>query len=313
MTYTKSIATALVIILLISCKKPKTPDPGPEIKPVLDTLLAWQKVNLPEEINLSDIYFQNSQNGFFTFNNGINKSTDSGKTWQVAFLKTGGYSNFFPLSANTFFVNDQQSIGYSYTAGTTWANRQIASIQPKDIFFTSDAVGYVTSNLGLQRTVDTGRTWQPVINASSNGVWFFSNGKGVCFAGTNIYITNDGINWAQGQNLSLPNIQNGFYTMFFSDLNNGWLVAGDKIAKTTDGGITWTTQNRSHIIWDIHFVNNLVGYYCSTDEIYKSTDGGNTWSRVCKVAKQGLIEIYFTDENTGWACGQFGTLLRLKN
>ncbi len=313
MTVTKSFLTLLAITLFISCKKNKPPTPGPDIKPVSDTLLGWQKVNLPEEANITDIHFTDAQNGFFTSNTGISKTTDSGKTWQLSFVKTGGYSNFFPLSNTTFFVNDQQSIGYSYSAGATWTNRQFNGPIVKDIFFTSEAVGYVTSSQGLFRTADTGRTWQQVVNASSNGVWVFNNGKGICFAGTTIYTTNDGVNWTSGAALSVSNNQNGFYTMFFNGLTNGWLAAEDRIAKTTDGGLTWTIQNRPHRIFDIHFVNNLIGYYCTTDEIYKTTDGGGIWNRVCKVAKQGLVEIYFTDENTGWACGQYGTVLRYKN
>jgi photosystem II stability/assembly factor-like uncharacterized protein len=133
MTFIKSIFALTLCTLIISCKKNKTPDPGPEVKPLLDTLLGWQKINLPEEINVTDIYFSSAQNGFFTYNNGINKTADSGKTWQSSFVKTGGYTNFFPLSASTFFVNDPQGIGYSYNAGISWTNR-LGGSEPKDIF-----------------------------------------------------------------------------------------------------------------------------------------------------------------------------------
>lgn len=313
MTSTKSILVLLVLLAFASCRPDKNPTPGPNIKPVLDTLLGWQKVTLSEDINVSDIYFADGQNGFITTNTGVSKTTDSGKTWQSAFLKSAGYANFFPLSANTYFVNDQQSVGYSYNAGGTWTNRQFSGFGGKDIFFTSDAIGFMTSDQGLFRTADTGRTWQRVINSTTNGIWFFSNGKGICFSAANIYTSNDGISWTIGAPLSVSNITNGFYTMFFNGLNNGWLAAEDRICRTTDAGLTWTIQNRPHRVLDIHFVNNLTGFYCSTDEIYKTTDGGSTWNRVCRVAKQGLVEIYFTDENTGWACGQFGTVLRYKN
>ena len=86
----------------------------------------------------------------------------------------------------------------------------------------------------------------------------------------------------------------------------------EKIGKTADGGVNWTTQVRPHQAVDIQFINNLTGFYCSPDEIYKTTDGGNTWTRICKIADKRILEIFFLDENTGWACGLDGLLLRYK-
>lgn len=56
-------------------------------------------------------------------------------------------------------------------------------------------------------------------------------------------------------------------------------------------------------IHGIHFVNPSIGYLAVyMGGVYKTTDGGNTW-RLCQTAGRGDWDIHFINENLGWACG----------
>jgi len=68
----------------------------------------------------------------------------------------------------------------------------------------------------------------------------------------------------------------GLYSVYFIDLNKGWIVGSyGTIITTTNGGINWTSQE------------SRTGY--------------------------DLNSVYFTDSNTGWAVGRSGTILHTTN
>jgi photosystem II stability/assembly factor-like uncharacterized protein len=101
--------------------------------------------------------------------------------------------------------------------------------------------------------------------------------------------------------------------IFFLDENYGWAIGGTAIGAqspyfyTTDSGENWYL---SEDWWDIKgtdivFVNYDTGFIAS-DQIYKTIDGGETWIEIQTPATQGIIHLFFVDENNGWATlGQF--------
>jgi photosystem II stability/assembly factor-like uncharacterized protein len=81
--------------------------------------------------------------------------------------------------------------------------------------------------------------------------------------------------WSQ-QAINTPTSISGTY---FTSADTGYAV-GNKIFKTTDGGVTWTLKYTPvYGLADIEFISANTGYAISNAgyRLYKTTDGGTTW------------------------------------
>lgn len=175
-----------------------------------------------------------------------------------------------------------------------------------------------------------GQTWQ-TLNANTLS-WRFEDlqfvdpdiGWVVDGGGQILKTTNGGITWTQ----QYYNSNHYFRSVEFFDENIGFagtLANGNPnatILKTTNGGETWTDISSSlpvNIpgICGMHMVNEntifITGVFYGQAYIMKSTDQGDSWSytnmgNLCNA----LVDIYFKDENIGFATGQSaqGTGLR---
>ena len=114
--------------------------------------------------------------------------------------------------------------------------------------------------------------------------------------------------------------------MYFSDVNNGWIV-GDagKVLKTTDGGTNWNIVNNSGINPNdrsktVFFLDANNGWISSKDGngfgiIQHTTDGGASWTTqgTPLVDPQGgnaIFSICFADAQNGWLTGDYGNICR---
>lgn len=90
--------------------------------------------------------------------------------------------------------------------------------------------------------------------------------------------------------------------IFFINATTGYIV-GDygTILKTTDMGATWTCQNSgtSTVLYDVHFVDQDLGYVVGPSTVLKTTNGGITWIQMPQV--YGLfIGVDFPTANVGY-------------
>ncbi len=70
---------------------------------------------------------------------------------------------------------------------------------------------------------------------------------------------------------------------------------------TADGGQTWSPISLPGKPISLFFLNDRVGWLVSEDHIWKTADLGRTWKG--GGGFQGVLAVYFMDENRGWACG----------
>jgi photosystem II stability/assembly factor-like uncharacterized protein len=68
------------------------------------------------------------------------------------------------------------------------------------------------------------------------------------------------------------------------------------------------------IFLDIFFLDNTTGWIMGLDGgIAKTTDGGLTWTAQAHPSNWGLVRVHFSDAQNGWAGGYYGMLLHTTN
>ncbi len=190
--------------------------------------------------------------------------------------------------------------GILFSQGRWEKKSTITSKNLKSIFFIDSLKGWVAGDSGIiLYTTDAGNNWsiqQSNITTAIHDLFFLDslNGWGLTWhyniygpAGTTILkTTNGGQTWnAQ----PYPRDLTFFYSIFFNDLNNGW-ICGEPgaILRTRNGGETWdevkflNTQYSEFPIFKIKFFDNNFAIGCGGvidifGVIWRTTDGGEFW------------------------------------
>ena len=240
----------------------------------------------PTSSIFSGIHFFDSQNGTGFAGFGVHSTSNGGDSWE--YIKNGTSLNFNSISFSDenlgWGVGSRRSVFHSTDGGVTWTPQNAGSGSG-----TFNAVQFVNSTTG----------W------AAGDLRF-------------IYRTTDGGNtWIQTET-GLPD-RTRIESIHFLDESTGWIAGRDLrtigpaqiiIARTTDGGITWERQDdlSEGRIEGIHFVNSLKGWAAgdrnsiNTGTVLHTSDGGQTWSVQLEGAGN-LSDLFFVDENTGWAVG----------
>jgi len=178
--------------------------------------------------------------------------------------------------------------------------------------------------------------WHPLTGILTNGnnqrfddVFFLNDDLGWAANGSNasIYKTTDsGVTWTLQLAEQTTELPGNFYFRNVEFLNEDIGFVGTlqgKFLKTVDGGATWSIVNNfattPPAICGLDCVGTSTVYGCGAyfsenAYIIKSTDSGATWEYIDMGAyAEGLVELLFIDENTGYASGKGangGTILK---
>ena len=215
-------------------------------------------------------------------NYGVFLSTDNGASWNVS-LEGGAYSLALK-DTQVFAGTTSGGVFVSSNNGTNWI--AVNNGLPKSFSDTSQyasvrAISFGGSNLfaglsdyqGVYASTDNGGLWSTVGQKGSYVYSLASIGDSILLAGTSSY----GIvrtNNLQSWYVIYGMSGKSIHSVCFSNATNGWAV-GEPLLKTTDGGLSW-------------------------------------WFRASET-KHTLRSVFFTDENTGTAVGDSGTILRTTN
>jgi photosystem II stability/assembly factor-like uncharacterized protein len=157
---------------------------------------------------------------------------------------------------------------------------------------------------------------------SNAGLWFFDSNNGYV-TGEKGYIgkTTNGGNTFDSVGIGvIPNNQIG-QGIWFANQDTGFVTSREgswfngTIARTTDGGVTWTSvQSYSQGITAIWGTSSQTVYAVAVDgTIFKTTNCGQTWTQNIGVAPQFMYSMSFLNQTTGFVAGSQGGIARTTN
>ncbi len=196
----------------------------------------------------------------------------------------------------------------------------------RNINFTSPGEGFVTFANFIGYTQDSGHSFSKkyvtLNNVDYNG---FSVNLTFGFTLSGVYAFSRDSLLVYGDYASIPSILlttdqgNTFKLLYYSSLqfntsnagienmvfpqhtNTGYAVETNRILKTTDRGMSWSSilDDANNSYFDIKFFSDLVGYAVSSATLLKTTNGGASWQSIT-VPQGGITSMSFINPNTGW-------------
>lgn len=170
---------------------------------------------------------------------------------------SGSVSNLqgvsFANATDGFVCGDLNTVLKTTNGGANWSTITTATIGTslnfKDVYFANPSTGWLLANIGVVlRTTDAGATWSP------------GNTSSITPGGT----------WDK---------------MHFADATNGYITGVANfsvlIAKTNDGGATWTNvpfTTSVSAITGIQALGNNSVMVAADNKVYYSANSGTTWS-----------------------------------
>ncbi|WP_207436023.1 YCF48-related protein [Sabulibacter ruber] len=273
--------------------------------------------------------------------NTVYVSTDAGETWQSkreAFVYHDLSDVTFLNTTQGWAVGDAGTLIRTRDGGQAWEN--VPRPAPLDkasfskIAFADDQHGWVVASnpVALLATSDGGQNWQAQTlpahplghDYGLNHVFFLKRAegtnappKGWAVGSSGTILRYDGTAWqAHSEFFGVKGME---YTgVYFLEENTGWAVGRNGvIAKSTDGGQTWTRQTSGTLrtLNAVHFTDAHHGWAVGDhDYVLKTIDGGQTWvpQTIPPAFVSHFFDVHFTSAHRGWVTGRrdsHGTIL----
>ncbi|MBK9356410.1 MAG: T9SS type A sorting domain-containing protein [Bacteroidales bacterium] len=181
------------------------------------------------------------------------------------------------------------------------------------IAFKDDFTGWAVTGCGnILETSDSGENWTLIrqnngpcsdfydILISSQGSLIVSGDQGAILRSTD-----DGATWSEQ---TIPDA--GRIYDLTTIPGSGISAAGQNgsVLVSFDDGITWTNRGPGGTGYARHHVWKSAeeAYVVGSGLFHRTLDGGTTWSQIANTSMFGLSEVYFVNENTGYAVEDFG-------
>jgi photosystem II stability/assembly factor-like uncharacterized protein len=276
------------------------------------------------------IYAYDANNVFAAGNaSSFYRSTDGGDSWSLIpnpfTASTDLREVKFTSSSNGFVIGTGTRIARTTDGGATWAQvHSGASVQLWSMGFNSSGTTGVVvgASSTVLRTTDGGSTWTPAAGFPT-GITFYSarfaTDNIVYISGSNGHYyksTDAGATWVP---LHYRFTSTRIRDVSFANLDTGWVVGTTFIAKTTDGGFTWTEQT-SPFTGDINEVvavnSQLVIAGADGGNVVRTSDGGATWTTIptgISGTNSDILAIDFVNENFGIVAAYNGNVATTTN
>ena len=297
---------------------------------------GWELQQLPflNNRDLRDMVFTDSLTGYAITkgsNNGdsdyVIKTTNSGNNWFITSTIYSVMNKINFINSNTGFICGNLNWGFgglvlkTTNGGFNWFSLNASfALEFKDMsVLNKDTIMVTDPNLfngGIYRSDNSGASWyNQYFGNNPDRIYMYNSQMGfMTRTGQLFKTTNGGFNWT-----FLPGID-GFSDMFFVDTLTGW-KSSDSVKKTTDGGLTWTTQNVINSNYldmsgSIYYFANIgrdtiygVGagvQYPNLQRrgiVHKTTNGGLNWFFQIPDTTFNIVPMFssnFYNNQTGW-------------
>ena len=266
-------------------------DAGTIVK-TTDAGMTWSPLTSGTTNALHDVYFFDATQGVAVGEQGlILRTTDGGAGWQGVTSRVRDTLRAISFSGvNGISGGDSQTILYSTDAGASWHVSQTG-------FFGGGFPGAQMLSATVGFLAGQNSIFQPLLGGSTDG----------------------GVSWAFHP-FYFDNNEGGATDVFFFDQSTG-VVSGTvfdgrgAIARTTDGGMTWSTLFFDQFVQGLHFPQPTSGFAVGWGgRILHSTDIGITWTDQTSGTSANLNDVSFaSDALRGIAVGDSGTILWTAN
>jgi len=279
---------------------------------------SWAMFNKPITTNLIlGGYFFDANRFYIITTKSLYYTTDGGLNYAVKELVN---TNYF-LSNMTFydslygFAFGNSNMTFTSDGGENWtvnSNDKIDGVLASADFVDKDNGWLTDQNNNLLITKDGGNTWETKsfgLGVNIYSVEYFSKDSGWVMCSLGYLKTFDGgTTWFQSQG-----VEGMSHLTKLNNTSVGYGCGGHYFAKSIDNGFTWSNKylfddvycvSMSVVNEDIIYINSRGGAYPNNyNIIIKSTDKGESWVKLPKVFTNQITQIYFVNEQIGFAGG----------
>lgn len=246
------------------------------------------------------------------FNGLILRSTDGGETFtQVTSNVTGDLWGLQMINDTLGWAcGNANSLAKTTDGGQTW-QRIFTPGYTSDywwIDFLSETYGFIAANGKVLRTTDGGNNWE-IIQAGDSYPLFSIDAidslhiaaagyGGTGYAAKNIYSSDGGYSWINGQQTTTHEIN----CIKYVDQDTGYIVMSEiGIYKTTNRGQNWQFIPGIEGVgeYELALLPENTGYSAGTNlKIYKTENGYDNWRRL--IINDNFSDVFFVSEQKGY-------------
>ena len=286
---------------------------------------------------MNSVFFKNKNLGWIV-GSIILHTTDGGQNWTGQ--ERGANQNKNYELRSVFFYDekigwasgDSSLILRTTDGGLNWQSQSVGNnIQTVySIYFIDSLKGWAVKQNEVLQSTNSGVSWNKIYTVNVNylsSIFFLDSLYGWTVGGSGVIFNtiDGGKNWNRSTIVDSPYFDINLSSVYFSDLNNGFVIGEDwdaifeahaMIFKTTDGGKNWTSPNYDQSLSELNslsFVNGKFGWIVGGNSILYTNNGGNDWinqeSKIPPYSLGRLLSLDIVNEKIVWVVGFGGNTL----
>jgi photosystem II stability/assembly factor-like uncharacterized protein len=240
-------------------------------------------------------------------NNGtVFYSANGGNTWASYLIGSVKHKSVHAVNQCVWIVGESGGLQVSINGGSSWTPYTISSSNLNSVYFIDESTGWAVGNSGsIFKSTNGGINWesQPSpVSENLNSIKMISATNGAACGDNGSILLYNGSVWTQS---ALPT-NNNFLSI---DKKSSTIIATASdgfIVKSTNNGLSWVIIDYKMIskseVYSVFMFDENSFYTCGGGGfIRKSVDGGSTFIFQENPMMANLVDIYFYNNNTGWA------------
>lgn len=223
-------------------------------------------------------------------------------------------SVYFTDDRTGFIVGENGVILKTTDKGINWIQKTSETeVGLNCVYFATTNTGYAVGDSGvILKTSNGGESWKKQESETSSDLTsIHCPNEQICYAvgGKEILRTaNGGNDW-----IVYPGITGTLYSVFFPEVNTGFISGHQVFLRTTNSGETWEYLSfTTGFLFDVYFIDANTGWSVGISSIHKTANAGQDWDYYSP-GNIILNSVYFPNPLTGYSVGQNGAILVTSN